>query len=580
MLEQQEYDVVRYFCYTILCGSIQGGAKKMRSDDVKKGLERAPHRSLLKALGLTDEELEKPFIAVVNSYSEIVPGHAHLNKIAEAVKAGIRLAGAVPFEFNTIAICDGIAMGHEGMHYSLPSREVIASSIELMIQAHRFDGMVLIPSCDKIIPGHLMAAARLNIPAIVVTGGAMCSGFVNDCRVDLISVFEAIGEFKAGKISEEKLKNLEELACPTHGSCAGMFTANTMACLTEALGMSLPGCGTSLAVDSKKLRIAKLSGMKIVELVKKNIKARDIMTKEAFENAIAVDLAIGGSTNTVLHLPAIANEAGIKLDLDLFDNISRKIPTIVSMRPGGKHFIEDLDKAGGVYAVMQKIKDRINLDVLTVTGKTLRENLKEIKIINPRANREVIKDLDNPYRKEGGIIVLKGNLAPKGSVLKLSAVDPELMYFKGTAKVFDCEEEAVRAIMAGDIKNGNVVVIRYEGPKASGMREMLQATSLISGLGLNVALITDGRFSGGTRGLAIGHVSPEAVEGGPIAYVKTGDTIEIDIEKRKINVLIDEEELEKRRKTTKIKKPKFKKGYLALYSRIASSADEGAIIKL
>ncbi len=551
----------------------------MRSDDVKKGLERAPHRSLLKALGLTDEELEKPFIAVVNSYSEIVPGHAHLNKIAEAVKAGIRLAGAVPFEFNTIAICDGIAMGHEGMHYSLPSREIIANSIELMIQAHRFDGMVLIPSCDKIIPGHLMAAARLNIPAIVVTGGAMCSGFVNDCRIDLISVFEAVGEFKAGKISEEQLKNLEELACPTHGSCAGMFTANTMACLTEALGMSLPGCGTSLAIDSKKLRIAKLSGMKIVELVKKNIKARDIMTKEAFENAIAVDLAIGGSTNTVLHLPAIAHEAGIKINLDIFDEISRKIPTIVSMRPGGENFIEDLDRAGGVHAVMQKIKDRINLDVLTVTGKTLRENLEEFKIINPEANKRVIRDITNPYRKEGGIIVLKGNLAPRGCVLKLSALDPKLMHFKGKAKVFDCEEEAVKAIMAGEIKDGDVVIIRYEGPKASGMREMLQATSLISGLGLNVALITDGRFSGGTRGLAIGHVSPEAVEGGAIAYVKTGDTVEIDIEKREINVLIDEKEFEMRKKTIKIKKPKFKEGYLALYSRIASSADEGAIIK-
>ncbi len=552
----------------------------MISNRIKKGLEKLPHRGLLKSLGVTDEELDKPFVAVVNSYSEIVPGHFHLDKISKAVKDGIRLAGGVPFEFNTIAICDGIAMGHEGMRYSLPSREIISYSVELAIKAHAFDGMVLIASCDKVVPGMLMAAARLDLPTIIVTGGGMEAGYLKGRKLDVISLFEAIGEYKAGKINDDYLKAMENEACPTCGSCAGMFTANTMACLVEALGLSLPGMATSLSHTSKKLRLAKQSGMKIVELIKKKITARKIMTKESFINAIVIDLAIGGSTNTLLHLPAIAYEAGVKLDLKTFDELSEKVPTIVSIRPSGNHFIEDLEKAGGVYAIMKRLKDYLNLNVLTVTGKTLNENLKEYKIINLEYYNKVIRTLENPYRKRGGIIILYGNLAPKGCVLKIAAISDRTKYFKGRAKVFDSEEDAVDYILKGNVEKGDVIVIRYEGPK-SGMREMLKATALISGMNMDedVALLTDGRFSGGTRGLCIGHISPEAYENGPIAYVMDDDVIEIDVINKKIKWHIDEKELIRRRNEIEVKKPNFK-GFLGIYSRIVSSASDGAIIKL
>ncbi len=548
---------------------------------MKLGLERAPHRSLFRAMGITDEELERPFVGIVNSWNELIPGHVHLDKVAEAVKAGVRLAGGVPFEFSTIGICDGIAMGHEGMRYSLPSREVIAASIELVAQAYRFDALVFIPTCDKIVPGHLMAAARLNLPSIVVTGGAMCPGFVGDKSVDLISVFEAIGEFKAGRITEEQLLDLERLACPGPGSCAGMFTANTMACVTEALGMSLPGCATAHAVDAKKLRIAKRSGMKVLELLERGITAREIMSEKAFENAIRVDLAIGGSTNTALHLPAIAREAGIELPLEAFDRLSRETPHIASLRPGGEHFMLDLERAGGIPAVMLRIKHLLNLDALTVSGSTLEENLKHVRIANPEKNREVIRDPGNAYHTEGGIAVLKGSLAPRGSVVKQTAVSEKMLKHRGPARVFDGEEAAVEAILSDEIKPGDVVIIRYEGPKGGpGMREMLAATSLIAGMGLSesVALITDGRFSGGTRGPCIGHVSPEAYEGGPIALVEDGDVIEIDIPARKLNLLVGEEELERRRKRWQPPQSEPRRSYLESYRRAVSSADMGAIL--
>jgi len=556
----------------------------LRSDKTKKGIARAPHRSLMKAMGLTDAEISQPFIGVVNSWNEYVPGHIYLDKLAASAKAGIRYAKCTPFEFNTIAICDGIAMGHEGMRYSLPSREIIADSIELQIQAHQMDGIVSVPACDKIEPGHLMAIGRINIPAIVVTGGPMCPGFVNDNRVDLISVFEGVGKYGSNKTGEDELnelKILENFACPGAGSCAGLFTANTMGCLTEALGMSLPGCGTALAVEGKKHRIAKESGMKINDLIEIDIKPRDIMTYEAFENAIMVDMAIGGSTNTALHLPAIAKECGIKLELEVFDEISRKISHIVSIRPGGSHFMEDLERAGGIQAVMSKLKAKLNLDVLTVTGETLRKNLEKFKIINPLKNKEVIRDLNNPYHKEGGIFVLKGNLAPDGSVVKVGAVNEKMLKFSGKAKVFDCEEDANDAIMKREIKEGDIVVIRYEGPKGGpGMREMLQATSALAGQGLidSVALITDGRFSGGTRGLAIGHVSPEAAEKGPIAIVKNEDVIEIDLAKRAINLKITDDEISKRMKNLKSKK-KILSGVLKRYAASVTSANMGAIFE-
>ncbi len=552
----------------------------MRSDNIKKGLERAPHRSLLKAVGLTDEEMALPFIGVVNSWNEVIPGHIHLDKLADAVKAGIRMAGGVPFEFNTIGICDGIAMGHTGMKNSLPSREIIADSIELMVEAHQFDGMVMISSCDKIIPGQLMAAGRLDIPTIVVTGGPMMPGIVGDEPQDLISLFEAVGARRSNKLSDKELKILEDCACCGAGSCAGLFTANTMACVTEALGLSLPGCGTAHAVDAKKTRIAKHSGMKILELVEKGITASQIVTQESLDNAIRVDMAIGGSTNTTLHLPAIALEFGLELPLSRFDEISRETPHLINLRPGGDRYLIDFERAGGVPAIQQRLKKKLNLDALTVTGKSLGENLKEYIIINPRANKEIIASVESPINTEGGIAVLYGSLAANGSVIKQTAVNQKMQRFSGLARVFDGEEEAMKAIMGKKIKPGDCVVIRYEGPKGGpGMREMLSPTAAIAGMGLidSVALITDGRFSGGTRGLSIGHVSPEAAEGGAIALVKDGDIIEIDIPRRELNLKLPKEELDKRRKMWKAPVPKVTKGYLARYMKQVSSADKGAV---
>ena len=551
----------------------------MRSNNIKKGLERSPHRSLLKAVGITDEEMSCPFIGVVNSWNEVVPGHIHLDKLAEAVKAGIRIAGGVPFEFSTIGICDGIAMGHAGMRNSLPSRELIADSIELMVEAHQFDGMVMIPTCDKIVPGHLMAAGRLDIPTIVVTGGPMLPGIVDDKPRDVISVFEAIGEFNNNKITEHELKILEEYACCGVGSCAGLFTANTMACVTEALGLSMPGCATAHAVDAKKIRIAKQSGMKILELVQKEITPRKIVTEHALDNAIRIDMAIGGSTNTVLHLPAIAQEFGFKLLLSRFDEISRETPHIVDLRPGGKYYLIDFERAGGVPAVMLRLEHMLN-NTLTVTGKRLKQNLRDYIIINPKANKEVIATLDSPVHAEGGIAVLKGSLAPHGAVVKQTAVSPRMLKHTGPAIVFDGEEEAMQATMSKHIRSGDCIIIRYEGPKGGpGMREMLSPTAAIAGMGLieSVALITDGRFSGGTRGTCIGHVSPEAMKGGAIALVQNGDLIEIDIPRRVLNLKVSEEELKERKKSWKL--PKLAtKGYLARYQKEVGSADKGAVL--
>jgi len=554
----------------------------MNSDTVKKGVERTPSRSLLKAMGVTDEEIERPFVGVANSYNEYVPGHIHLDKVGEAVKAGIRMAGGTPFEFHTIGLCDGIAMGHGGMKYSLVSRELIADSIEIMAMANQLDALVLVSTCDKIVPGHLMAAARLNIPAIVVTGGPMLPGFCYDRSLDLVrDTFEAVGLYKSGKISGEELKELENCACPGAGSCAGLFTANTMACMTEALGMSLPECGTTHAIDAKKIRIAKHSGMQVMELLGKNIKPRDIMTTRAFENAIRVDMAIGGSTNTVLHLPAIANECGLKLPLDLFDELSGDTPNLTSIRPGGEHFLLDLDRAGGVQAVMKNLGDKLNPGCLTVTGNSLGNNLDSFRILNPQKNSEVIRTQSNPYHKEGGIAILKGTLAPDGAVVKQSAVDPEVLVFEGSARVFDSEEAANDAVLGKKIDRGDVVVIRYEGPKGGpGMREMLNATSAIAGMGLSkeVALITDGRFSGGTRGPCIGHISPEAAERGPISVVKDGDRIKIDIPERRLDLLVPEEEIKKRLDEWEMPKKKLS-GILKRYSKMVSSADSGAVFK-
>jgi dihydroxy-acid dehydratase len=540
---------------------------KLRSDEIKRGVKRAPHRALLKALGVTDSDMDKPFIAVVNSFTSVVPGHIHLKGIAEAVKAGVRSAGGVPFEFNTIAVCDGIAMGHEGMRYSLPSREVIADSVEIMVQAHRFDGMVLVTNCDKITPGMLMAAARLNVPSIVVTGGPMLTGISDGKRVGFASISEAVGKVVAGEMSEEELKRLEDVACPGCGSCSGMFTANTMACITEALGMSLPGCATALAVSALKLRIAKESGERILELLREDLKPSDIMTAKAFENAIAVDMALGGSTNAVLHLSAIAGEAGIPLPLSLFDKISRRVPHLCNMVPSGPYALEDLDAAGGIPALMKELSPFLYLDAVAVTGKTIEKNIEGARVLNA----EVIRPLANPVHKEGGIAVLRGNLAPKGSVVKTAAVSPEMLVHKGPARVFDSEEEAMKAIVSRKIEQGDVVVIRYEGPKGGpGMREMLSPTATISGMGLSgsVALVTDGRFSGATRGPCIGHVSPEAAEGGPIAALRNGDVIEINIPKRTLRVELEDEEIKNRLRSWKPKPPKVKRGYLVRYSSL------------
>jgi dihydroxy-acid dehydratase len=549
----------------------------LRSDTIKRGVERAPHRALLKALGITDRDLDKPFIAVVNSFTTVVPGHAHLNQVAAAVKAGIRSAGGVPFEFNTIAVCDGLAMGHEGMRYSLPSREIIADSVEIMVQAHRFDGMVLISNCDKITPGMLMSAARLNVPSIVVTGGPMLCGFFKGRKVGIDSVFEAVGEVAAGKMSEEELKTLEDLACPGCGSCSGMFTANTMACVTEALGMSLPGCATPPAVSASRLRIAKESGERVVELVREDLKPLDIMTSEAFENAIMVDAALGGSTNTVLHLSAIGMEAEVTLPLTLFDELSRRVPHLCDMAPGGPHAMEDLDAAGGIPAVMKELKSFLHLEAITVTGKTVEENIKQAVVLDA----DVIRPLTNPVHREGGIAILRGNLAPKGAVVKATAILPKMLVHRGPARVFDSEEEAMKAILTKQIQEGDVVVIRYEGPKGGpGMREMLSPTATIAGMGLtgSVALITDGRFSGATRGPCIGHVSPEAAEGGPIAALMNGDMIEIDIPKRKLNVELSDEELRNRLKSWKPREPEVRRSYLARYSQLVQPAHVGAVL--
>ena len=549
----------------------------MRSDTIKRGVERAPHRALLKALGVTDKDLDKPFIAVVNSFTTVVPGHAHLNQVADAIKAGVTSAGGMPLEFNTIAICDGLAMGHEGMRYSLPSREIIADSIELMVQAHRFDGIVLVTNCDKITPGMLMAAARLNIPSVVVTGGPMLSGTYKGRKVGTACMFEAVGEVAAGKMSEEELKLLEDVACPGCGSCNGMFTANTMACVTEALGMSMPGCATPPAVSASRLRIAKESGKRVVELVREDLKPLDILTPEAFENAIMVDMALGGSTNTVLHLSAIAREAEVPLSLSLFDELSRRVPHLCNMIPSGPYAMEDLDAAGGIPAVMKELRSFLHLGAVTVTGKTVGENIEKAVVLD--AN--VIRPLTDPVHREGGIAILRGNLAPKGAVVKATAISPKMLVHRGPARVFDSEEKAMKAILNKEIREGDVVVIRYEGPKGGpGMREMLSPTATIAGMGLSesVALVTDGRFSGVTRGPCIGHVSPEAAEGGPIAALRNGDIIEIDIPKRKLNVELSDEELRNRLKLWKPGEPRVGRSYLARYSQLVQPAHVGAIL--
>ena len=553
----------------------------MRSDVIKSGAPAAPNRSLLYALGFTKEELERPMIGVVCSYNEIVPGHMNLDKIAEAVKAGIRAAGGTPVEFPAIAVCDGIAMGHVGMKYSLVTRDLIADSTEAMAMAHQFDGLVMIPNCDKNVPGLLMAAARVNIPTIFVSGGPMLAGRLEDGRRSCLShMFEAVGAYKAGKLDEAGVEDYENNACPSCGSCSGMYTANSMNCLTEAIGMGLRGNGTIPAVWSARLRLAKHAGMQIMELVEKDIKPRDIMTPAAFHNAETVDMALGCSTNTMLHLPAIAHECGIELDLDMSNAISAKTPNLCHLAPAGDTFMEDLEGAGGVYAVMKELtkKGLLDTSVMTVTGKTMAENLEGVVNRNP----EIIRPIDNPYSQDGGIAVLKGNLAPEGCVVKRSAVAPEMMAHTGPARVFDGEEEAIAAIYAGKIVPGDVVVIRYEGPKGGpGMREMLNPTSAIVGMGLgeSVALITDGRFSGATRGAAIGHVCPEAAQGGPIAFVEEGDIISIDIPSCKIELQVDEAALADRKAKWVCPEPKVKTGYLARYAKLVTSAARGAVLE-
>ncbi len=552
----------------------------MYSDSIKNGVERAPNRSLLYALGLTKEELERPIIGIVSSHNEIVPGHMHLDKIAEAVKAGVRLAGGTPIMFPAIAVCDGIAMGHVGMKYSLVTRDLIADSTEAMVMAHQFDGLVMIPNCDKNVPGLLMAAARLNIPTIFCSGGPMLAGHLGDGRRTCLShMFEAVGAYHAGTMNEAQVDEYVENACPSCGSCSGMYTANSMNCLCEAIGMALPGNGTIPAPYSARIRLAKHAGMKIMELVEKNIRPRDIMTADAFHNAETVDMALGCSTNTMLHLPAIAHEAGIEISLDMSNDISRNTPNLCHLAPAGDTFMEDLDKAGGVYAVMKELtkKDLLKLDVMNVTGSIMAENIEN----SVNTNENIIRPIDNPYSQSGGIAVLKGNIAVDGCVVKQSAVAEEMMQHRGPARVFDSEEEAITAIYGKKINPGDVVVIRYEGPKGGpGMREMLNPTSAICGMGLgeSVALITDGRFSGATRGAAIGHVSPEAAAGGNIALIKEGDMISIDIKNFKINVEVSDEELAERRKEWVCPEPKVKTGYIARYAKLVTSADKGAVL--
>ena len=551
----------------------------MDSKVMKSGFDKAPQRSLLHALGLTEEEIERPLVGIVSSYNEIVPGHMNLDKICEAVKMGVSMAGGTPIVFPAIAVCDGIAMGHKGMKYSLVTRDLIADSTEAMALAHAFDALVMIPNCDKNVPGLLMAAARINVPTIFVSGGPMLAGHVKGHKTSLSSMFEAVGAYQAGKISKQELKEYELNTCPTCGSCSGMYTANSHNCLTEVLGMGLAGNGTIPAVYSKRIELAKHAGMQVMELYRKNIRPRDIMTKEAFENALTADMALGCSTNSMLHLPAIANECGIEINLDIANEISARTPNLCHLAPAGPTYIEELDAAGGVYAVLNELvkKDLIHTDVMTVTGKTLKENL--VGHVNKDLN--VIRPIDNPYSQTGGIAVLKGNLAEDGCVVKRSAVAKEMLVHEGPAKVFDSEEEAIQGIFGGKIEAGDVVVIRYEGPSGGpGMREMLSPTSAIAGMGLDkeVALITDGRFSGATRGAAIGHISPEAVQGGLIAYVKDGDMISINIPEHKIELKVSNEIIEKRKKEMPINVKTDVTGYLARYAKMVSSADKGAII--
>lgn len=552
----------------------------MRSDSVKTGAGQAPHRSLWNALGFTEEEMRKPLIGVVSSYNEIVPGHMNLDKIANAVKMGVAMAGGTPIMFPAIAVCDGIAMGHVGMKYSLVTRDLIADSTECMALAHGLDGLVCIPNCDKNVPGLLMAAARLNIPTIFVSGGPMLAGHVNGCKTSLSSMFEAVGAQAAGKITMDELRDYEEKVCPTCGSCSGMYTANSMNCLTEAIGMGLRGNGTIPAVYSERIRLAKHAGMKIMELIEKDIRPRDIMTKEAFENALAVDMALGCSTNTMLHIPAIAHEAGVEIDLDIANEISAKTPNLCHLAPAGHTYMEELNEAGGVYAVMNELskKNLLHLDLITATGKTVGENIRDCKNLNP----EVIRPIENPYSEVGGIAVLRGNIAPDSCVVKRSAVVPEMLVHEGPARVFDCEEDAIDAIKSGKIVAGDVVVIRYEGPKGGpGMREMLNPTSAIAGMGLgsSVALITDGRFSGASRGASIGHVSPEAAVGGPIALIEEGDIICIDIPANTINVKVDDATLAARKEKWQPREPKVTTGYLARYRELVTSGNRGAILE-
>lgn len=552
----------------------------MRSDAVFKGTQQAPHRSLFNALGLTEEEMNRPLIGIVSSYNEIVPGHMNIDKLVEAVKLGVAMAGGTPRVFPAIAVCDGIAMGHTGMKYSLVTRDLIADSTECMALAHQFDGLVMLPNCDKNVPGLLMAAARVNIPTIFVSGGPMLAGKVAGCKTSLSSMFEAVGAYAAGKITEEQLKEYEAKTCPTCGSCSGMYTANSMNCLTEALGMGLRGNGTIPAVYSERIKLAKHAGMQIMELVKKDIKPRDIMTEKAFMNALTVDMALGCSTNSMLHLPAIAREAGVELNVDIANEISARTPNLCHLAPAGHTYIEELNEAGGVYAVMNELnkKKLLNTDVMTVTGKTMAENIAGCA----NMNTEVIRPIDNPYSTTGGIAVLKGNLAPDSCVVKRSAVVPEMMVHEGPARVFDCEEDAIAAIKGGKIVAGDVVVIRYEGPKGGpGMREMLNPTSAIAGMGLgsSVALITDGRFSGASRGASIGHVCPEAAVGGPIALVKEGDLIKINIPENKLELAVSDEELAARRAEWKPREPKVTTGYLARYAKMVSDSCKGAVLE-
>ena len=559
----------------------------MRSDVVRTGLERAAGRSLLKAMGYTDEEMYRPFVGVANSWNEVVPGHINLDKIAEAVKAGVRMAGGTPMEFGVIGVCDGLAMGHEGMRYSLVTRELIADSIECMARAHAFDALVLIPNCDKIVPGMLMAAARVNIPAVVVSGGPMMAGRYKGKDISVQEMFQGAGAVLGGKITEEELAEMEECACPGCGSCAGMFTANSMNCVTEALGMGLPGNGTIPAVQAARIRLAKKAGAKVMELLEKGITPRDIMTRAAFRNALAVDMALGCSTNTALHIPAIAREAAVAFQLDMLNEISEKTPHLVTLSPAIAHpeeqivhHVQDLDEAGGVPAVMKELskKDLIELSAVTVTGVTVDKNIENAAI----RNEDVIHPIERPYHQQGGLAVLGGNLCPDGAVVKQSAVEPDALVFEGRARVFECEDDAVKELLAGRVNKGEVIVVRNEGPKGGpGMREMLTATAIVSGMGMEkeVALITDGRFSGASRGACVGHVSPEAASGGPIGLLRNGDTIRIDIPNKRMDVRISDEELEARRREWKAPEPRVTEGYLARYARLVSSAAKGAIVE-